>query len=111
MFSAGSGRQEHRWDRHRRGRLYRQDRHLARETGPAIGLGPNALFVVRDGRGFTISGEKAFVRDAGAADLYLVFATMARAEGGSVLAAFIIEKATPGLVPRPIQNDGPEGPF
>jgi acyl-CoA dehydrogenase len=71
------------------------------ELGPAIGLGANALIATRKSGGFTLTGRKNFVRNAGVADVYLVFATLAEPTGPSGLVAFIVEAATPGMTVGP----------
>jgi alkylation response protein AidB-like acyl-CoA dehydrogenase len=71
------------------------------ETGPAIGLGTDALIATRKSGGFTLTGRKSFVRNAGVADVYLIFATLAEPTGPSGLVAFIVEAATPGMTVGP----------
>lgn len=52
----------------------------------------------REGEGYVLDGSKAFITNAGEADVYLVFAAL---EGGH--AAFLVEAGTPGLaVGRPL---------
>jgi butyryl-CoA dehydrogenase len=72
------------------------------ETGPAVGIGHDALIATGEARRFTLIGEKAFVRNAGVADVLIVFATLATAEGGTGLAAFLIDAATPGITFGPV---------
>jgi butyryl-CoA dehydrogenase len=66
------------------------------EMGPNIGFGADALLARRDGTRFILNGTKAFVRNAGAADVYLVFATT-----GAGLTGFIVEAGTRGLTVGP----------
>jgi len=69
------------------------------ETLGAIAIletGPDALLARRRGSGFTLNGTKAFVRNAGAADVYLVFATTSAG-----LTGFIIKAGTSGLTVGP----------
>jgi alkylation response protein AidB-like acyl-CoA dehydrogenase len=71
------------------------------ETGPTLGLGADALFATRQGDKFLLNGTKAFVRNAGAADNYLVFATMQPAEESNGLTAFIVAAGAVGLSVAP----------
>jgi alkylation response protein AidB-like acyl-CoA dehydrogenase len=71
------------------------------ESGPAIGVGPDALIARRQGKKFLLKGSKAFVRNAGVADLYLVFATLAEPVGANGLAAFIVQAGTAGMTVGP----------
>jgi butyryl-CoA dehydrogenase len=72
------------------------------ESGAAIGIGHDALIATREGTRFTLIGEKAFVRNAGVADIVVAFATLAKAEGGTGLAAFVVEAGMPGMSVGPI---------
>jgi alkylation response protein AidB-like acyl-CoA dehydrogenase len=67
------------------------------EEGPTLGNGPDALLATRQGSGFTLNGTKTFVRNAGAADTYLVFATIRPDADNIRLAAFIVDAGTSGL--------------
>ncbi len=71
------------------------------EEGPALATGPCAFIATRQGKGFTLNGTKTFVRNAGAADVYLVFATIAADAGGNGLTGFIIDAAASGLTVGP----------
>ena len=71
------------------------------EAGPAIGLGADALIATRKSGGFTLTGTKRFVRNAGVADVYVIFATLAEPVGPSGLVAFIVEAKTPGMTVGP----------
>jgi alkylation response protein AidB-like acyl-CoA dehydrogenase len=62
------------------------------EEGPIPGDGPEALLAVRQGSGFILNGTKTFVRNAGVADVYLVFATIR-----SGLTGFVVDAGTAGL--------------
>jgi butyryl-CoA dehydrogenase len=68
------------------------------ETGPTPGVGPNALIAVRKCGTWVLSGTKAFVRNAGAAGLYVVFATGQSPAG---MTAFVVGADTPGLTVGP----------
>jgi len=80
------------------------------EAGPAIGIGPDALIATRHGTRFTLTGTKAYVRNAGVADIYVVFATLAEPVGAHSLAAFIVEAGTPGMtIGPPMETMGLNG--
>lgn len=69
------------------------------ETGkglPAEGFSTRA---VRDGDGWILDGEKAFVVNGGRADLVVVFAQVDPAAGWKGIAAFAVEGTNPGLKP------------
>jgi hypothetical protein len=67
------------------------------ETGPTLGIGPDALLATRQGSGFVLNGSKAFVRNAGAADVYLVFGIIRPEPDNTRLTCFIVDAATSGL--------------
>jgi alkylation response protein AidB-like acyl-CoA dehydrogenase len=67
------------------------------EAGPALASGPDAVIATRQGSGFILNGTKTFVRNAGAADVYLVFATIAADAGGNGLTGFIVDAGASGL--------------
>jgi alkylation response protein AidB-like acyl-CoA dehydrogenase len=67
------------------------------ETGPILGVGPDALLATRQGSGFVLNGTKAFVRNAGAADVYLVFGMIRPEPDNTRLTCFIVDAATSGL--------------
>jgi alkylation response protein AidB-like acyl-CoA dehydrogenase len=71
------------------------------ESGPALGVGPDALIATRKGADFTLSGTKAYVRNAGVADCYVVFATLAEPVGAKAMAAFVIDAHAAGLTVGP----------
>ena len=71
------------------------------EEGATLGIGPGALLATRQGSGFTLNGTKAFVRNAGAADVYLVFATIRPDADNSRLTGFIVDSGTSGLTVGP----------
>jgi butyryl-CoA dehydrogenase len=70
------------------------------ETGPAPGVGPDALVASRAGNGYVLNGIKAFVRNAGVAGLYVVFATLSTPEN-KALSVFLVDSQTPGLTVGP----------
>jgi alkylation response protein AidB-like acyl-CoA dehydrogenase len=53
---------------------------------------------VRDGSHYVLNGSKIFITNGGEADVYIVFATTDTRLGTKGIAAFIVEKNTPGLV-------------
>jgi alkylation response protein AidB-like acyl-CoA dehydrogenase len=67
------------------------------EHGPTPGLGPDALVATRQDGGYVLNGKKAFVRNAGEAALYVVFATTDVAVGPKALTAFLVKADTPGV--------------
>jgi alkylation response protein AidB-like acyl-CoA dehydrogenase len=67
------------------------------ESGPAPGGGPDALIAKRETGGYRLDGVKTFVRNAGVADVYLVFATIQAADDGNGLTGFIVEAGASGL--------------
>ena len=71
------------------------------EHGPSLGIGPDALLASCRDDGFTLTGTKAFVRNAGAADLYVAFATLEPVAKNPSLTAFLIDAHTPGLTIGP----------
>jgi len=71
------------------------------ESGPVVGAGPDAVVATRHGGGFVLNGTKTFVRNAGAADVYLVFASIAADAGGTGLTGFIVDAAAGGLTVGP----------
>jgi acyl-CoA dehydrogenase len=52
----------------------------------------------RDGDHYVLNGSKIFITNGGEADIYIVFATTDPKLGTKGIAAFIVEKNTPGLV-------------
>jgi alkylation response protein AidB-like acyl-CoA dehydrogenase len=67
------------------------------ETGPTLGAGPDALLATRQDSGFVLNGAKAFVRNAGAADVYLVFGMIRPEPDNTRLTCFIVDAAASGL--------------
>jgi len=67
------------------------------ETGPTLGIGPDALLATRQGSGLVLNGSKTFVRNAGAADVYLVFGIIRPEPDNTRLTCFIVEAGTSGL--------------
>ncbi len=71
------------------------------EAGPSLGNGPDALLATRQGGGFNLNGRKAFVRNAGAADVYLTFATIQPDAESNGVTGFIVDAGTDGLTVGP----------
>jgi alkylation response protein AidB-like acyl-CoA dehydrogenase len=71
------------------------------ETGPFLGVGGDALLATRQGGGFVLNGTKAFVRNAGAADVYLVFGIIRPEPDNTRLTCFIVDAGTSGLAVGP----------
>jgi butyryl-CoA dehydrogenase len=67
------------------------------ETGPTPGVGPEALVAVKQDVGYVLNGKKAFVRNAGKAGVYVVFATADPAAGAKALTAFVVKSDAIGL--------------
>jgi butyryl-CoA dehydrogenase len=67
------------------------------EHGPTPGVGPDALVAVKHDVGYVLNGKKAFVRNAGEAGVYVVFATTDPAAGAKALTAFIVKADTIGI--------------
>lgn len=66
------------------------------ESGPALGHGPEALVGSLAGGRLTLNGVKSFVRNAGAAHLYVGFASVGAA-GAMSVAGFVAASDTPGV--------------
>jgi butyryl-CoA dehydrogenase len=67
------------------------------EHGPTPGVGANALVAVKQDVGYVLNGKKAFVRNAGEANVYVVFATTDPAAGAKALTAFIVKADAIGI--------------
>ena len=80
------------------------------EHGPTPGVGPDALQATQQPEGWVLKGTKAFVRNAGVANLYVVLANTDPAAPGKALAAFIIDAKASGLtVGEPLETMGLKG--
>ena len=80
------------------------------EHGPTPGVGPDALQATRAPEGWVLKGTKAYVRNAGAAGLYVVLACTDPAAGAKSLAAFIVSAKASGLtVGAPAETMGLKG--
>ncbi|MCM3567165.1 acyl-CoA dehydrogenase [Neobacillus mesonae] len=68
------------------------------EPGAGSDAGSLKTRAVRDGGEYVINGSKVFITNGGEADVYIVFAATDASLGTKGIAAFIVEKNTPGLV-------------
>jgi len=71
---------------------------------PEAGSDPAAMrtSAVRDGDGWVINGQKAWISNAGVADFYVVFATTDRENRRT--SAFVVEKDAPGFDPGKLEH-------
>jgi butyryl-CoA dehydrogenase len=60
-------------------------------------VGPDALTAVKHAEGWVLNGKKAYVRNAGVAGVYIVFATADPTLGAKALTAFVVDSKTTGL--------------
>lgn len=80
------------------------------EHGPTPGVGPDALMALKQAEGWVLNGTKAFVRNAGKADVYVVLACTDPAAGAKALTAFIVSAKAIGLtVGEPAETMGLKG--
>jgi butyryl-CoA dehydrogenase len=66
------------------------------EHGPTPGIGPNALVATKTANGYQLKGTKAYVRNAGEAAVYVVFAVTDAAQP-KALTGFLVDAGVPGL--------------
>ena len=68
-------------------------------TEPEAGSDVQAISTTarRDGDDYVLNGTKRFITNGGIADIHVIFATEDRSKGWGGLAAFVVEKGTPGL--------------
>ena len=82
-------------------------------TEPAAGsdVASLALLAERDGDGFRLNGEKAFISNAPEADLYAVFARTSRGAGARGITCFAVARDSAGLSGEatPLVSDHPIG--
>ena len=57
------------------------------------------LLAEKDGADYVLNGSKAWITNAGHADLYTVFATLDRSSRHKGICAFIVPRDTPGITP------------
>lgn len=67
------------------------------EPGAGSDAGAMKTTAVLKGDHYVLNGEKLFITNAGAADTYIVFAKTDSSLGSKGVAAFVVEKDTPGL--------------
>ncbi len=58
----------------------------------------------RDGDTYVLNGRKCFITNGGIADLHVVFAVERPGAGWGAMAAFIVEKGTPGLTMGKVEH-------
>ena len=68
-------------------------------TEPQHGSDAAALetLAIRRDRGYVINGQKTWISNGGAADFYVVFATVDRSRGAKGITAFVFEKGQQGV--------------
>jgi len=68
-------------------------------TEPEAGSDVQAISTTaaRDGDDYVLNGTKRFITNGGIADVHVIFATEDKSKGWGGLAAFVVEKGTPGL--------------
>jgi len=66
------------------------------EHGPTPGIGPDALTATKQDGGYVLKGTKAYVRNAGVANVYVVFAITDPADP-KALTGFVVDATAPGL--------------
>ncbi|MDF2645469.1 MAG: acdA [Paenibacillus sp.] len=67
------------------------------EIGSGSDVGPIGTTAMRDGDHYVLNGFKKFITNAGAAEIYIVFALTDPAQEHKGCSAFIVEKDTPGF--------------
>src|SRR5208337_2478740 len=73
------------------------------EHGPTPGIGPDALVATKNEGGYVLKGTKAYVRNAGEAGVYVVFAVTDPAEPNAPT-AFVVDANVTGLKVGPALN-------
>jgi butyryl-CoA dehydrogenase len=71
------------------------------EDGPTPGVGADALVATKSDGGYVLKGKKMYVRNAGEAGVYVVFATTDAALGAKALTAFVVNASTAGVTVGP----------
>jgi alkylation response protein AidB-like acyl-CoA dehydrogenase len=66
------------------------------EFGPTPGIGSDAVVATKTQNGYQLKGTKAYVRNAGEAAVYVVFAVTDPAQP-KALTGFVVDATTPGL--------------
>lgn len=69
-------------------------------TEPEAGsdVGSMTTTATQDGKEWVLEGRKAFISNAGIADVYTVFASTDRSKGAKGISAFVVPAGAPGLV-------------
>jgi len=67
------------------------------EKGATLGVGADALVATKQAGGYVLNGVKAYVRNAGEADVYVVFATLSAEVGAKAVTAFLVKDGTAGM--------------
>ena len=81
-------------------------------TEPEAGSDPSGMrsTATRTGAGWIINGQKRFITNAPIADLFVAFAKVAREDGTSEVAVFLVPAGTPGVTVGPKDHKmGQEG--
>ena len=73
------------------------------ETGPAIGVGPDALIATRQEAGYLLKGRKSYVGNAGVAGVYVVVASTDAST--TSLTAFLVDANAAGLSVGPAKHN------
>lgn len=67
------------------------------EPGSGSDVASMQTSAVRDGNEYVLNGTKQFITNGGIADIHVIFAQTDRSKGWDGIAAFVVEKGTPGL--------------
>ncbi|MDQ0899667.1 MULTISPECIES: acyl-CoA dehydrogenase [unclassified Paenibacillus] len=67
------------------------------EIGSSSDVGPIGTTAMRDGNHYVLNGSKKFITNAGAAEIYIVFALTDPSQEHKGCSSFIVEKDTPGF--------------
>ncbi|WP_026689715.1 acyl-CoA dehydrogenase family protein [Alteribacter aurantiacus] len=67
------------------------------EPGSGSDVSAMATTAVRDGEEYVLNGTKQFITNGGIADVHVIFAQTDKEKGWDGIAAFIVDKGTPGL--------------
>ncbi|MQY12800.1 Acyl-CoA dehydrogenase [Streptomyces sp. RB5] len=77
------------------------------EPGAGSDAGALALTAARDGAGWRLTGEKTWISNAPAADVYTVFARTTADAGSRGVTAFLVPADRPGLTGEPLRMLSP----
>ncbi|WP_047153902.1 acyl-CoA dehydrogenase family protein [Aneurinibacillus tyrosinisolvens] len=67
------------------------------EPGAGSDVAAMSTTAVPDGNEYILNGTKQFITNGGIADIHVIFAQTDKAKGWDGVAAFVVEKGTPGL--------------